>query len=119
MPVAGSNSTGIVIVQVKGTPMVTKGGPGGFCLSIFSTGIRRLRQLGLRVEDEPLTSQILFPWTARLHDMLPVMKTLSRMSNVLPGRLTTQLLFGVSGLEAGCVRIVQGPSMLIWEGGTG
>src|SRR5262247_1437691 len=93
MPVAGSNRTGIVIVQVNGTPMVTNGGPGGFALSIFSTGIRRLRQLGLRVVAEPLTSQIRFPWTARLHDMLPVMKTLPRMSNVLEGRDPNQLMF--------------------------
>src|SRR5437867_3703558 len=50
MPVAGSNRTGIVMVQVKGTPMVTNGGPGGFGLSIFSTGTRWLRQSGLGVE---------------------------------------------------------------------
>src|SRR5213594_2300842 len=101
MPVAGSNRTGIFSVQVKGTPMVTNGGPGGFALSIFSTGIRRLRQLGLRVVDVPLTSQIVFPWTERLHDMLPVITTLAKMSNVLEGRLPNQLMFEVSGLEAG------------------
>src|SRR5689334_22924694 len=100
MPLAGSNRIGMVIVQVKGTPMVTNGGPGGSALSIFSTGIRRLRQLGLRVVDVPLTSQILFPCTARLHDMLPVITTLSRMSNVAEGRLPNQLMLEVSGLAA-------------------
>src|SRR5262245_21379091 len=101
VPVAGSNRTGMVILQVKGTPMAAVVRfVGTFCLSIFSTGIRRLRQLGLRVVDVPLTSQILFPWAARLHDMLPVITTLSRMSNVLPGRLPNQLMFEVRGLLA-------------------
>ena len=60
VPVAGSNRTGIVSVQVKGTPMVTKGGPGGFDLSIFSTGIRMFWQPALRVLVEPLTNQSLW-----------------------------------------------------------
>src|SRR5206468_8242213 len=101
IPVAGSKRIGILMVQVKGTSMVTNGGPGGFALSIFATGIRRLRQLGLRVVDVPLTSQIVFPWTERLHDMLPVITTLSKMSNVLEGRLPNQLMLLVSGLLAG------------------
>src|SRR5437762_2891380 len=42
VPVAGSNRTGIVSFQVKGTPTVTKGGPGGFAFSIFSTGNSRI-----------------------------------------------------------------------------
>src|SRR6266446_5410306 len=58
--VAGSNRTGIVSFQVKGTPTVTKGGPGGFAFSIFSTGISRFWQLCLSVLDEPLTNQSLF-----------------------------------------------------------
>src|SRR5215831_17688766 len=100
VPEAGSNRTGMVIVQVNGTPIVTNGGPGGSALSIFSTGMSRLRHLASSVVDVPLTSQILFPWTARLHDMLPVITTLSRMSSVLPGRLPNQLMLEVSGLAA-------------------
>jgi hypothetical protein len=38
VPVSGSNRTGIFMVQVKGTPMLTNGGPGGFCLSISRQG---------------------------------------------------------------------------------
>jgi len=44
VPVAGSNRTGMTSRQVNGTPMVATGGPGGFCLSIFSTGIRMFWQ---------------------------------------------------------------------------
>src|SRR5262249_46518816 len=100
VPVPGSNRTGIVNVQVKGTPMVTKGGPGGFCLSIFSTGIRRLRHLSWTEVDELLTNQILLPWELRLHDMLPVWTTLSKMSSQLVGLLPNQLMLEVSGLAA-------------------
>src|SRR5262245_60447531 len=57
--VAGSNSTGIVSRYVNGTPTVTNGGPCGFALSIFSTGISRFWQFSWIVLDEPLTNQIL------------------------------------------------------------
>src|SRR6187455_150071 len=63
-PVAGSNSTGIVSRYVNGTPIVTNGGPAGFALSIFSTGISRFWQFCWIVLDEPLTNQILWPATA-------------------------------------------------------
>src|SRR5262245_39516720 len=99
-PVAGSNSTGMRSVQVKGTPTVTNGGPGGFCLSIFSTGIRRLMQLVWTVVEALLTNQMKLPWTARLQDMLPVCTTLSKMSSVAEGRLPNQLMLEVSGFAA-------------------
>jgi hypothetical protein len=83
--------------------MLTYGGPGGFFLSIFSTGISLFWQFGLRVLVEPLTNQILWPWTAS-HDMLPVNTTLSKMTSqrllFWPGEVK-KLMLEVSGLEAG------------------
>src|SRR5262245_40707969 len=101
-PVAGSNRTGILSVQVKGTPTVASGGPGGCCLPIFSAGIRRSRQWSWTELDELFVSQILVPCEGRLQDMLPVCTTLSKMSShPSGGPLPNQLMFEVSGLEAG------------------
>ena len=88
--------------HVNGTPIAAVVRfVGTFCLSIFSTGIRRLRQCAWTDEDALLTNQILLPCDGRLHDMLPVWTTLSKMSNVLVGRLPNQLMFEVSGFPAG------------------
>jgi hypothetical protein len=84
--------------------MVATGGPGGFFLSIFSTGISLFWQFGLMlVANEPLTNQILCPWTAS-HDIWPVNTTLSKMTSqrllFWPGDVK-KLMLEVSGLEAG------------------
>src|SRR5713101_2698527 len=51
--------------------------------------------------------------------MLPMKSTLSNMTSQLVGLLPKKLMLEVSGLEAGKFRIVQLPSILICEGGTG
>src|SRR5262245_38539756 len=102
VPVAGSNSTGMTIFHVNGTPIAAVVRfVGTFCLSIFSTGIRRLRQCCCTEDDALLTNQILLPWEGRLHDMLPVWTTLSKTSSQLVGLLPNQLMLLVSGLDAG------------------
>src|SRR5262245_45926363 len=93
--------------------------PAGFCLLIFSTGIKRFWQLGLIPLDEPLVNQMKFPCDCKLQDILPVNTTLSKMSSQDVGLLPNQLILEVSGLDDGKFRIVQLPSMLIWEGETG
>src|SRR6185295_17047152 len=100
VPVPGLKRTGMVIVQVNGTPMVTNGGPGGFVLSIFSTGIRMLRHLVWTSVEALLTNQMKLPWDWRLHAMLPVCTTLSKTSSVAGGRLPNQEMLEVSGLAA-------------------
>ncbi len=81
---------------------MTVGGPGGFCLSIFSTGIRRFRHWVWTVVDELLVNQILLPWELRLHAMLPVCTTLSKMSSQLVGLFPIpKLMLEVSGFDAG------------------
>src|SRR5215469_16136763 len=66
---------------------------------------------------EPLTNQIAFPCTLS-QDMLPMKSTLSKMTSQ-PLPVPEKLMLEVSGLDAGKFRIVQFPSMLICEGGTG
>src|SRR5262245_9035825 len=110
VPVAGSNRTGILNLYVKGMPTVAVVWPAGFCLSIFSTGIRRLRQLCLRLLVEPLVNQRKFPWEFKLHDMLPVNTTSLKMTSQDVGLLPTKLMFEVSGLDAEKCWNVQLPS---------
>src|SRR5216684_8649679 len=50
--------------------------------------------------------------------MLPMKRTLSKMTSQ-PLPVPEKLMLEVSGLDAGKFRIVQFPSILIWEGGTG
>src|SRR5262245_51178821 len=50
--------------------------------------------------------------------MLPIKSTLSKMTNQ-PLPVPAKLMLEVSGLDAGKFRIVQFPSILICEGGTG
>src|SRR5262250_2278296 len=98
--------------------METKVGPGGFSLSILSTGTKRFAQpkMCARVI-ETLTNQMKFPCTLS-QARLPMKSTLSKMtSQPLPG--PKKLMLEVSGLDAGKFRIVQFPSILICEGGTG
>src|SRR5262245_51950829 len=93
VPVAGSNRTGMTSFQVKGTPIAAVVRfVGTFCLSIFSSGIRRLRQWSWTELDELLTNQILLPCDGRLQDMLPVWTTLSKMSSQLVGLFPNQLM---------------------------
>src|SRR5712671_7377056 len=66
---------------------------------------------------EPLTNQIKFPFTLS-QDMLPMKSTLSKMTSQ-PLPVPAKLMLEVSGLDAGKFRIVQFPSILICEGGTG
>src|SRR5438477_9548276 len=87
VPVAGSNKVGIVSLYVKGTPMVAVVWPAGFCLLIFSTGIRRFRQVALSVLDEPFVNHMRFPCEFKLQDILPVNTTLSKMTSQLVGLL--------------------------------
>src|SRR5262245_60091968 len=102
VPVAGSYRTGMMSFHVNGTPIVAViRFVGTFCLSIFSTGISRLRQWSWTEVDELLTNQILFPWELRLHDMLPVCTTLSKMSKKPVELFPYQLMLLVSGLDAG------------------
>src|SRR5215813_15498666 len=98
--------------------MEATGGPGVFCLSIFSTGIKRFWQLGFTVVVEPLTNQIAFP-CGLSQEMLPMKSTLSKMTSQCTGLLPKKLILEVSGLDAGKFRMMQLPWMLIWAGGTG
>src|SRR5215468_11444028 len=66
---------------------------------------------------EPLTNQSAFPCTLS-QAMLPMKSTLSNMTSA-PLRVPTKLMLEVSGLDTGKFRIVQLPSILICEGGTG
>src|SRR5712671_3262661 len=66
---------------------------------------------------EPLTNQMKFPCTLS-QEMLPMKSTLSNMTSA-PLRVPAKLMLEVSGLDAGKIRIVQFPSILICEGGTG
>src|SRR5215813_4092876 len=98
--------------------MEATGGPGVFCLSIFSTGIKRFWQLGFTVVVEPLTNQIAFP-CGLSQEMLPMKSTLSKMTSQLVGLFPKKLMLEVNGLDAGKFLMVQFPLMPIWEGGTG
>src|SRR5438093_13540535 len=97
--------------------MLATGGPGGFCLSIFSTGMKRFCQVGRTVVLEPFTNQMKFPCDLS-QARLPVKSTLSKMTSQ-PLPVPVKLMLEVSGLDAGKFRIVQLPSILICEGGTG
>src|SRR5262249_11606867 len=66
---------------------------------------------------EPFTNQIKFPCTLS-QDMLPIKLTLSKTTSQ-PLPVPAKLMLEVSGLNAGKFRIVQLPSILICEGGTG
>src|SRR5262252_1551301 len=66
---------------------------------------------------EPLTNQIKFPCTLS-QDMLPMKSTLSKTTSQ-PLPVPVKLMLEVSGLDTGKFRIVQFPSILICEGGTG
>src|SRR5258707_3701590 len=66
---------------------------------------------------EPLTNQIKFPFTLS-QDMLPMKSTLSKMTSQ-PLPVPEKSMLELSGLDAGKFRIVQFPSILICEGGTG
>src|SRR6266852_8862183 len=60
---------------------------------------------------------IKFPCTLS-QDMLPMISTLSKMTSQ-PLPVPEKLMLEVNGLDAGKFRIVQFPSILICEGGTG
>src|SRR5499425_1284795 len=98
--------------------METKVGPGGFSLSILSTGTKRFAQpkMCARVI-ETLTNQMKFPCTLS-QARLPMKPTLSKMTSQ-PLPVPAKLMLEVSGLDSGKFRIVQFPSILICEGGTG
>src|SRR5215475_9830619 len=66
---------------------------------------------------EPLTNQMKFPCTLS-QERLPMKSTLSKTTSQ-PLPVPVKLTLEVSGLEAGKFRIVQFPSILICEGGTG
>src|SRR5258706_5775899 len=66
---------------------------------------------------EPLTNQIKFPCTLS-QARLPMKSTLSKTTSQ-PLPVPAKLILEVSGFEAGKFRIVQFPSILICEGGTG
>src|SRR5262245_49316514 len=66
---------------------------------------------------EPLTNQTKFPCDLS-QERLPMKLTLSKTSSQ-PLPVPSKLMLEVSGLDAGKFRIVQSPSMLICEGGTG
>src|SRR6266481_4604808 len=105
-------------VYVKGTPIETKGGPGGFSLSILSTGTNRFaHDTTCALAIEPFTNQMKFPCDLS-QERLPVKSTLSKMTSQ-PLPVPVKLMLEVSGLDAGKFRIVQFPSILICEGGTG
>src|SRR5260370_14129660 len=74
-------------------------------------------QSGRTVVMEPLTNQMKFQCTLS-QEMLPMKSTLSNMTSA-PLRVPAKLMLEVSGLDAGKFRIVQFPSILICEGGTG
>src|SRR5712664_2748507 len=117
-PVVALTSCWKVSVYVKGTPIETKGGPGGFSLSILSTGTKRFAHPKTCAPViEPFTNQMKFPCDLS-QARLPVKSTLSKMTSQ-PLPVPVKLMLEVSGLDAGKFRIVQFPSILIWEGGTG
>src|SRR5215469_1340084 len=66
---------------------------------------------------EPLTNQMKFPCDLS-QERLPMKSTLSKMTSQ-PLPVPAKLMLEVSGLDAGKFRIVQFPSILICEGGTG
>src|SRR5260370_34489461 len=66
---------------------------------------------------EPLTNQMKLPCDLS-QEMLPMKSTLSNMTSA-PLRVPAKLMLEVSGLDAGKFLIVQFPSILICEGGTG
>src|SRR5215831_8974274 len=66
---------------------------------------------------EPFTNQMKFPCTLS-QERLPMKSTLSKTTSQ-PLPVPVKLTLEVSGLEAGKFRIVQFPSILICEGGTG
>src|SRR6516164_3246458 len=66
---------------------------------------------------EPLTNQMKFPCDLS-QERLPMKSTLSKMTSQ-PLPVPVKLTLEVSGLDAGKFRMVQFPSMLIWEGGAG
>src|ERR1700746_3891288 len=66
---------------------------------------------------EPFTNQIKFPCDLS-QERLPMKSTLSKTSSQ-PLPVPAKLMLEVSGLDAGKFRIVQFPSILICEGGTG
>src|SRR6516165_2170027 len=108
----------MVSVYVKGTPIETKGGPGGFSLSILSTGAKRFAQFKMCARViEPLTNQMKFPCDLS-QERLPMKSTLSKTTSQ-PLPVPSKLMLEVSGLDAGKFRMVQFPSILICEGGTG
>ena len=92
--------------------------PGGFCLSIFSTGISRFWQFSLILLEEPLVNQILCCST-ELQDMLPVCTTLSKItshrSSVCPGWVR-KLKLVLRKLGARKFLTVQFRSIWIWDG---
>src|SRR5216683_130198 len=117
-PVVALTSCGKVSVYVKGTPIETKGGPGGFSLSILSTGTKRFAHPKTCAPViEPFTNQMKFPCDLS-QERLPVKSTLSKMTSQ-PLPVPVKLMLEVSGSDAGKFRIVQFPSILICEGGTG
>src|SRR5260370_4996258 len=98
--------------------MEAKGGPGGFSLSIVSTGTNRFaHDTTCAPAIEPFTNQMKFPCDLS-QERLPVKSTLSKMTSQ-PLPVPVKLMLEVSGLDAGKFRIVQFPSILICEGGTG
>src|SRR5262249_30227724 len=66
---------------------------------------------------EPLTNQMKFPCDLS-QERLPMKSTLSKTTSQ-PLPVPVKLMLEVSGLDTGKFRIVQFPSMLICEGGTG
>src|ERR1700758_1749068 len=66
---------------------------------------------------EPLTNQTKFPCDLS-QERLPTKSTLSKISSQ-PLPVPAKLMLEVSGSDAGKFRIVQFPSILICEGGTG
>src|SRR5258708_18035203 len=98
--------------------MERKGGPGGFSLAILSTGTERCAHLKTCAPViEPFTNQMKFPCDLS-QERLPVKSTLSKMTSQ-PLPVPVKLMLEVSGSDAGKFRIVQFPSILICEGGTG
>src|SRR6266705_1241512 len=94
------------------------GGPCGFPLSILSTGTKRFAHPKTCAPViEPFTNQMKFPCDLS-QERLPVKSTLSKMTSQ-PLPVPVKLMLDVSGLDAGKFRIVQFPSILICEGGTG
>src|ERR1051325_2447425 len=92
--------------------------PAGFCLLIFSVGIKRFWQSGLSPLTEPLVNQMKFP-CALLQDILPLKTTLSKTTSQLVGLLPKKLTLEVNGLAAGKFRMIQLPSISMCARGTG